>query len=161
MTDVEKLLSEMVSGLPGVPDGPYRYRPDVWDDWGIIRDKQGVVLQINWPRYTEDEASRHREHGTDPFEKAARHFARCSPDNIKAIADAFRTQTARIAELESENERYREALKWYAEEDRYEYDPTCCSYARTKKRERELERSGGWVLEDNGNVARTALMKDK
>lgn len=70
----------------------------------------------------------------------------------EAIA-AWNTRTTSLAAQDG----LVEALRFYAEEDRYDYDQTCCTFAATKKRRRELEKSGGWVLEDGGEKARAAL----
>ena len=50
-----------------------RYRPLEFDDWGIIRrgDSNEIFAVVRRP-LPEEDAARHREAGTDPFEPLAR-----------------------------------------------------------------------------------------
>lgn len=58
-------------------DGPWSYRPLVWDDWGIVRGPKGwIVARARAGRQlSEDEKSAYRRDGTDPYEANARLIA--------------------------------------------------------------------------------------
>jgi hypothetical protein len=60
---------------------------------------------------------------------------------------------AHVRALEAERARLREAIDFYANEDRYDYDQTCCP---SKSNPGRKEPDGG-VLEDSGQRARAAL----
>lgn len=49
-----------------------RYRPNKFDDWGIIRDSDGKLFASVRRPASEEELAAHREAGTDPFEDLAR-----------------------------------------------------------------------------------------
>ena len=61
--------------------GPWEYRPEEWDDWGIVRaapDSEGrrwIICQARYPYSTDDELAEHRRNKTDPWEGVARVIA--------------------------------------------------------------------------------------
>lgn len=58
-------------------------------------------------------------------------------------------------ELDDERAELLAALQFYADEDRYDYDETCCPSGRNPGR----KKAHGDVLSDNGKRARAALTK--
>lgn len=64
--------------------GPWLYRPDKYDDWGVVRtERGGFICQAkdgSWPGEGPD-LDTHRRAGTDPYEANARLIA-AAPDWI-------------------------------------------------------------------------------
>jgi hypothetical protein len=71
---------------------------------------------------------------------------------LHAVSDVA-SLLAHVRALEAERARLREAIDFYANEDRYDYDQTCCP---SKSNPGRKEPDGG-VLEDSGQRARAAL----
>jgi len=63
--------------LEGLPEGPWVYRLDPFDDWGEVRDARGQMVARASLRATQDELSEHRRNGTDPAEKIGTFIAAC------------------------------------------------------------------------------------
>jgi hypothetical protein len=59
---------------PKFTPGPYRYRPQEFDDWGVIRDGRGFVVGTSRNPDARD-MSGHRAAVTDPFEGNGHLFA--------------------------------------------------------------------------------------
>lgn len=49
-----------------------QYRPNEYDDWGMIRNADGSLFAVVRRPAGEDELAEHRRHGTDPYEDLAR-----------------------------------------------------------------------------------------
>ena len=74
--------------------GPWLYRPDEYDDWGVVRtapDAEGRMWRICQARdpaaWKDDVLSAHRHAGTDPWEANARLIA-AAPDLAEALQEA-------------------------------------------------------------------------
>jgi len=75
--------------------GPWHYRPDGYDDWGIVRASNEVgrligpiICQARDPEATDEcTLAKHRAAKTDPWEANARLIA-AAPDGL-ALAEAF------------------------------------------------------------------------
>ena len=107
MIDAAK-LDEIEKGLEGVTEGPWAYRPELFDDWGIVRsapDEEGrkrIVAAVRMPYVTTAEANAHRNAGTDPWQKSAAHIARMDPTTVRELV-----RLARIGmDLEQGREQY-------------------------------------------------------
>ncbi len=135
--DVDKLIDEMVSGLEGVTPGPWKSRCMGGDSIVLVPDHkwlskypQDERYPLAIPRTFQEEPDGKTEIDWSSAGFAhddATHIARCSPDNIKAIAEAFRAQKARIAELEAQNERY---VIWSHEHSAW-WNPRSAGYTRS------------------------------
>lgn len=85
--------------LEGATEGPWAYRPDEFDDWGVVRsapDNEGrrwVVCQARLPYKGSDDLNAHRRAGTDPYEADAR--------LIVAAVNALPSHLDRIEALEA------------------------------------------------------------
>ena len=66
--------------------GPYSYRPHSYDDWGAVRDSNGllVCLARGGRNLTQKEIDEYRSNGTDPYEDNGRLFA-AAPDMLAAM----------------------------------------------------------------------------
>ena len=66
--------------------GPYSYRPHSYDDWGVVRDSNGllVCLARGGRNLTHKEIDEYRSNGTDPYEDNGRLFA-AAPDMLAAL----------------------------------------------------------------------------
>jgi len=109
MTDVPKLIEDLRAGLEGVTPGEWRVGPV--DDTIVTAADGSEVAQIDGD-YNEPDL-------WPIMEANAAHIARCSPDNIRAVANGYIAQAERIAALEAENKALREALNtaalWFEE----------------------------------------------
>jgi hypothetical protein len=79
------------------------YRPNEFDDWGMIRDENGSLFAVVRRPATEEELSEHRRDGTDPYKDLADRL-------IWTYADPA-SQFALHASIVEENERLRKALE--------------------------------------------------
>lgn len=107
------------------------------------------------------EASMMREEATDLWMAAFNAWCEHplpANEHVAREAAAAVIQQA-FAERDGEIERLTKALEFYADEWRYEYDPTCCWDTRglSKARTAQLVKTGGDVIADNGETARQAL----
>ena len=66
--------------------GPYSYRPHSYDDWGVVRDSNGllVCLARGGRNLTQKEIDEYRSNGTDPYEDNGRLFT-AAPDMLAAL----------------------------------------------------------------------------
>ena len=90
MTDASKLIADLHAGLDGVTPGPWS--TGTTEHWcREVRGCDGTGMLFCG-------------HGsTEQARVLAAHIARCSPDNIRAVAHGYTEQAARIAALEAEN----------------------------------------------------------
>ncbi len=89
--------------------GPWLYRPDEYDDWGVVRtspDAEGrkwIICQARDPAvHDEADLNAHRRAGTDPWEANARLIA-SAPCLLKALielADASDAEDEAVAKAE-------------------------------------------------------------
>ena len=79
-------------------------------------------------------------------------------DEKNGIEDSRIEQVKRVQELEQQNERYREALTFYAEESNYDYDVRVDSISYVgDQSEMKFYRLDSEILYDRGKKARQAL----
>ena len=66
--------------------GPYSYRPHSYDDWGVVRDSNGllVCLARGGRNLTQKEIDEYRSNGTDPYEDNG-HLFTAAPDMLAAL----------------------------------------------------------------------------
>lgn len=61
------------------------YRPDPYDDWGMIRNADGSIFAVVRCPASSEDLARHREAGTDPYEPVARRLiASCQAESAVA-----------------------------------------------------------------------------
>lgn len=80
MSDLRKLLDEATPG-------PWAYRPEPYDDWGMVRSGSGLITQARDPRTSYDDLGVHRSAGTDPWGPNARLIS-LAPDLAAALLKA-------------------------------------------------------------------------
>ena len=70
--------------------GPYAYRPHSYDDWGTVRDSNGllVCLARGGRNLTQKEIDEYRSNGTDPYEDIG-HLFEAAPDMLAALKYNF------------------------------------------------------------------------
>lgn len=87
-------LSEIEAAAKAATPGPWKYRPNKYDDWGLVRAANGWSIgQIqaagregcHWEDY-----SKHREAGTDPNEHNAKFIATADPPTVLALCACIR-----------------------------------------------------------------------
>ncbi len=87
MSNKENDSDVRVVFAPSHSPGPWQYRPDKYDDWGVVKSKDGVIGQVRDPLKMGHEClCEHREAKTDPWEANARLVA-ASPDLFGALQD--------------------------------------------------------------------------
>lgn len=105
----DEKLAEIRAGLKGLPEGPWSYRDQPHDDWGMVRGKRDAdglasfVMQAKSGFPSEDELAEHRRAGTDPWGAFAKHFARLDPQTVSALLarlDKAEAQLRRISRWE-------------------------------------------------------------
>ena len=88
MTDTQDARA-LVERLTGFTPGPWAYRPEKYDDWGMVRgaDKYPVA-SASTCRSDDFEKNEHRRNKTDPADANARLIA-AAPDLHAALTDAL------------------------------------------------------------------------
>lgn len=100
MTQSTTGLVEIKGWLANSPAGPWSYRPDEYDDWGIVKcapDDEGrrfVICQARGEPFDEGSLNQHRRDKTDPWEAPAKLIAA-----VPTMIDLLSTQETTIAEL--------------------------------------------------------------
>ena len=104
MTDHKgkKVLADLLNGLDGVTPGPWEVSYSVLGDNPENERLYAFLQRVEYEELTGviDETPE----GDDPPSPILEHLSRCSPDNIRAMAEY-------VSALQAENERLREALK--------------------------------------------------
>lgn len=95
--NINEIIDQIERGLEGVTPGPWGWaegRPDVFAGWA---GKPWTILQVKSTTlgWHENSTCASREAG-----KNAAHIARCDPDTMRAIIDAYRTMEARAEAAE-------------------------------------------------------------
>lgn len=104
----DERLAEIRAGLEGLPEGPWSYRDQPYDDWGMVRGKRGAdglaefVMQAKSGFPSEEEMAAHRRAGTDPWEAFAKHLARLDPQTVAALISRLDKAEGRAALSEGE-----------------------------------------------------------
>lgn len=75
------------------------YRPNEFDDWGVIRSKDGKIFASVRRPLDEDEARKHRAAKTDPFEPLARRLIASFSSPAAVEMEALQARTSLVAEL--------------------------------------------------------------
>lgn len=125
--------NELERLLAAATEGPWEYRPDKFDDWGLVKSPprevgnyepplilRTVLAQIRDDRRLDEEAlNEHRRAGTDPWEANAR------------LVVFLRNNAQHYLSLMDEVERLRRELGWAIETlheinpSNYEHDDVC------------------------------------
>jgi len=89
---------------------PWAYRPNEYDDWGTVRDRDGlVVVRASLGAYTTDELDAHRRAKTDPTEKTCLALIRAF-NNHDELVTALRNLLKQVAWDGTEADAARAAL---------------------------------------------------
>lgn len=101
MIDLEQLKADREAGT----DGPWLYRPDKFDDWGIVKNsKHYVICQARDPEIcSAKELNEHRRAKTDPWGSYARRIARLPELEAAYIEVATKLDMAVEALQEKDN----------------------------------------------------------
>lgn len=145
--------------------GPWRYRPDPFDDWGIVRGPDDYVVAV--ARYqtaglTEDQLNQHRRNRTDP----------AGPDALLIVAartalpealDTIEAQAAEIERLKKERDeaqRDHTDMMWQrrrAEEQCEDVEAECAHLREALRVADELAASRGKLFSERLSQARDRL----
>lgn len=116
----------------GLPEGPWHYRPNKHDDWGVVRGRPDdvgfsaviAVARVNY-EITNETLAEHRANKTDPCESVGRAIA-AIPDmlteierrrrNEETLTAALRRQAAIIARFVSHKWQLMEFLDSHPQE---------------------------------------------
>ena len=73
--------------------GPYAYRPHSYDDWGTVRDSNGLLVCFarGGRNLTQKEIDEYRSNGTDPYEDNG-HLFEAAPDMLAALLAVERAE---------------------------------------------------------------------
>jgi hypothetical protein len=102
-----------------LPPGPWLYRPNKHDDWGVVRaGKDGPIIAVARSSKFDVDEDKHRHERTDPYEAIARAIAaipemRAENERLRAVqttCDVFKEENRRLraTELQAEIERWDE-----------------------------------------------------
>lgn len=111
MTDI---INRAKAALEGIAEGSWRYRPQKYDDWGVVRGGKmegdpswlGYICQAKDQRVTEEQENEARRNGTDPWEANAC-FIADAPDLIRDLV-------AEVERLRGVLELFANDANWFA-----------------------------------------------
>lgn len=116
-----RTLDRILSGVRGLPEGRWVYRPNPEDDWGMVRnlDKDGAcigfIANARSGRYDLEDSSAlatHRTDRTDPYAPVGRHIANCNPEAILEISALVRHLEAEVRRLSALDREYTQVESW-------------------------------------------------
>jgi len=110
MTDQIDTSPEAVERLlDGVTPGPWKYRPNRFDDWGVVKSDDFHLCQVrDLLRYTMEHLNEARAANYDPWESNARFIAAA-----RQLVPALSAERDRLT---AENAALREVLTCYADQ---------------------------------------------
>lgn len=79
--------------------GPWRYRPNEFDDWGVVKASDNFTICQCRRRATQEELSAHRASGTDPYEANAR-LVSASPAMAEALEELLACAKVRAGNVD-------------------------------------------------------------
>jgi len=89
---------------PAWTPGPWEYRPHKYDDWGVIRARDGFyVAQCSVTRWSDEEREAHRAAKTDPTEANARLIA-AAPCVVEAAVSLLASNDKTVAKIQGERD---------------------------------------------------------
>lgn len=74
--------------MSGHTPGPWSYRTQPHDDWGVVRAGRYIICQARDPRVDHLDLGEYRRTKVDPFEANARLIA-AAPDLLEALEELF------------------------------------------------------------------------
>ena len=76
--------------------GPWKYRPEKWDDWGWVRAGEYIIARVtDCKDFTNEEFDLHRLNHTDPYINNAQFVAHARTD-IPVLLDEIERQRQRL-----------------------------------------------------------------
>jgi hypothetical protein len=94
--------ADVTKAMEGVTPGPWNYRPDKLDDWGVVKAGDFYLCQVRNPDcYTMEHLNQARIAKVDPREANARFIAWCR-EGVPALAAELAAMTARAEAAEAE-----------------------------------------------------------
>lgn len=98
------ILKRAAEAVEGVTPGPWEYRPDHGDDWGIVKVDYCVICQARDPEKLGREIlAEHRETGIDPWGPNAR-FIAASRTLVPQLVAALEAAGADLARVTAERD---------------------------------------------------------
>lgn len=116
-----RTLDRIMSGLHGLPEGNWSYRPRRDDDWGTLRNLDdrgetiGFVANARAGLFeAEDHAAlaAHREAGTDPYAPVGRHLENCNPAALRQVLALVRHLENEVRRLGALDRQYQCVESW-------------------------------------------------
>lgn len=108
---IAQARTEAARLLQRVTPGEWHYRPNRFDDWGMVRAENGHLVALARDGGLSDDrgVETHRANGTDPYEANARVITASTTTTATLVAalDALATTRQALARAEAERERLR------------------------------------------------------